>query len=437
MSRTSSRSDKPKRSQPPRRSDDSFQVTIESMAQGGQALAMYKGQPVFVAYAIPGERVEVRLTRQAQGHAFAEGLRLLDASADRVLPRCPHFGPKRCWACQWQHIAYPAQLLLKFDLLVDALSRYGGFDDELLEGALRPVLPAPRQWAYSHSATLHPLEDGRLGFRRMAGGLEAIDACPLMIDLWNDAYMELDIALPDLRALSLTVDSHEQTSLTLHLGSEDLPELSTDLPFSINALTPDHEPLNLVGDSASLWQLGQDEVRITAGCFLRPNPTQVEALRSALLGLAALGSTERVLELYCGSGTLTQALAPHCATLVAVDSYPPAINDADYNLHYLQHQPHVRLIESACADFLDANRDAFDLVVADVPPSGLDERTLRALLTLQAPRLILIGSQLVNLARDLARLSQGGYALLCVQPIDPAPQTYYLDVLALLGRTTA
>jgi len=414
--------------------DDSFQASIESVAQGGHGLAMHKGQPVFIPYTIPGERVQARLARQERGHAFGEGLRLLEASADRTLPRCPHFGPQRCWACQWQHIAYPAQLLLKFDLLADALSRYGRFGDKLLERVLRQVLPAPRQWAYSHSATLYPLEDGRFGFRRMASGLEAIDSCPLMTDLWNDAYVELDIGLPDLRALSLTLDSHEQISLTLHLNSEELPELATDLPFSVNALTPDREPINLLGDSASWWQYGEDELRITAGGFLRPNPPQVEALRRVLLEMAALSGKERVLELYCGSGTLTQALAPHCASLVAVDSYPPSINDADYNLHHRQEQPHVRLVEAACADFLEDKAEAYDVVVVDAPPSGLDERTLSALLALHAPRLILIGSQPVNLARALARLAQGGAELRLIQPIDPAPQTYYTDTLALLER---
>jgi 23S rRNA (uracil1939-C5)-methyltransferase len=404
------------------------------MAQGGYGLAMHKGQPVFIPYTIPGEQIEARLTRKERGYAFAEGLRLLDASADRVLPRCPHFGPKRCWACQWQHIDYPAQLLLKFDMLAEALSQHARMSDKLLERALHPVLPAPRQWAYSHSATLHPLAEGGFGFRRMAASLEAIDACPLMIDLWNDAYVELDIALPDLRALTLTVDSHEQVSLTLHLGSEELPELATDLPFSVNALTRDREPVNLLGDSASLWQYGDDETRITAGCFLRSNPPQVEALRRVLLEMAALSGQERVLELFCGPGTLTQALAPHCASLVAVDSYPPAINDADYNLHRPQEQPHVRLIEAACADFLADNRDAFDLVVLDVPPNGIDELTLSRLTTLNAPRLVLISSQPVHLAQDLARLTRAGHVLRRVQPIDPAPQTYYLDTLVLLER---
>src|SRR5690349_17529942 len=83
-----------------------FELTLTGMAHGGSALGRHDGRTVFVPYTIPGERIMARVTGEKGRVAFAEGVTLLEASADRVFPRCPHFGPGKCGRCQWQHIDY-------------------------------------------------------------------------------------------------------------------------------------------------------------------------------------------------------------------------------------------------------------------------------------------------------------------------------------------
>src|SRR5688572_28171207 len=82
---------------------DTIEIDLEDMAQGGATLGRYARKIVFVPYGIPGERVRAKITRIEENVLFAEGTTLLAASADRVLPKCPHFGPGRCRGCQWQH----------------------------------------------------------------------------------------------------------------------------------------------------------------------------------------------------------------------------------------------------------------------------------------------------------------------------------------------
>ena len=122
--------------------DRRIELDISDMAQGGRGLGWYQGKPVFVPYTLPGESITAEVTAERGNALVARGLRLKAASVDRVAPSCPHFGPGRCWGCQWQHIDYPAQLLLKQDVLADQLSRVGELPDSLIESALRPVLPA-------------------------------------------------------------------------------------------------------------------------------------------------------------------------------------------------------------------------------------------------------------------------------------------------------
>jgi 23S rRNA (uracil1939-C5)-methyltransferase len=141
---------------------NNFELTIDSIANGGAGVGINRKRPVFVPYTIPGERVIARPVDIGERHTIAEGVKLLDASADRVYPVCPHFGPQRCGRCQWQHIAYDAQLLLKQDILADQLGRLGGLSDREIEAALRPTIASPEQWAYNYHMTFSVTEDLQL-----------------------------------------------------------------------------------------------------------------------------------------------------------------------------------------------------------------------------------------------------------------------------------
>ena len=118
-----------KRSQSAKNSGETFEIQMQAMANGGFALGSNNRRTTFIPYTIPGETVKAKVINQRGSVDFAEGISLVEASADRVYPRCPHFGPRKCWGCQWQHIDYQAQLLLKQDVLADQLYRVGKFED--------------------------------------------------------------------------------------------------------------------------------------------------------------------------------------------------------------------------------------------------------------------------------------------------------------------
>ncbi|MEO1442852.1 MAG: TRAM domain-containing protein, partial [Chloroflexota bacterium] len=96
-----------------------IEVELETMANGGSALARHDGRVVFIPYTIPGEVVEAQIVQDRGRVAFAKGVRMLEPSADRVFPACQHFGAGKCAGCQWQHMNATAQLLIKQDVLAD------------------------------------------------------------------------------------------------------------------------------------------------------------------------------------------------------------------------------------------------------------------------------------------------------------------------------
>lgn len=430
-----SRKKRPARKRGTSRPTGDLSLTIQDMAHGGSGISRHKGRMIFVPYVIPGEKLTARVVRSTQKVDFAEGVELKQASADRVQPQCTHFGAGRCWGCQWQHIAYDPQLALKYDVLADQLSRLGKFDDRTLEHALQDVKPSPSQWGYNYHALLTRADDGQLGFSRMDGSIEGISECLVMHPDLFTFYESLDIDFADLKRLRLLLGSDGATMIVLEMTSEDAPELGADFPTSANLLLPDNEPVNLVGDAHTIYSVGGRDFRVTAGAEFRPNVAQVDQnLIPAVLKACDLNGYETVLDLYAGVGVYSAFIAPRASLVTLVESYPPAATDADENLAAFEN---VDVVEGAVEDVLPALIEAeerYDIAIVDPPGRGLSKDALAALVELGVSRIVYVSSDPASLARDSQQLSRKGYHLQSVQPLDFAPQTYYVESVVCFER---
>lgn len=406
--------------------DETIEVELTAMAHGGSALGRHERRTIFVPYTIPGERVLARITQDKGRVAFAEGVHLLEASADRVFPRCPHFGPGRCGRCHWQHIDYPAQLLLKQDVLADQLARIGGFED----ADVQPVVPSVQEWAYNYHMTMTAAENGQPGFLATdEKRIIVIDECHIMHPDLLSLYYAIDLQFDGLRRLRMQIDSDGSPMLILTMQDDNAPELHADLPASVNMLLSDHEPVNLIGQSHSRYEVAGRIFRVTAGSEFRPHVAQLPALAGLVLDALAVQPDEIVLDLYGGVGFFSAFLAEQGALVTMIESYPPAVTDAETNLDDLEN---VDLIEGAVEDVLPDLEERYDAAVLDPPGEGLSVEVIDTLAAMQISRLAYVSSDPATLARDAKRLCQQGYVLRAVWPIDLAPQTYFIDSVALL-----
>jgi len=423
------RARKPRRQQQKSLRGKTISLNIGDMAHGGHGLGTYQGKPVFLPYTLPGESLTAELSGRRGNALFARGRQLIAASQDRVEPRCPHFGPGRCWGCQWQHIDYAAQLLLKQDVLADQLSRVGKLPDALIESVLQPILPAPEQWAYNHSLSLLPAESGGWGLKRQERGVEAIGECHLAHPDLIDLLLELDLDYENAQRLTLRRGSAGCLMLIFAIDAEEAPELHTDLPLSVNLILPDREPINLIGDAHSMYEIAERGFRVTAGSYMRANIGALEGLVAEMMKAASLQGGERVLDLYAGVGIFSAFLAGEAELLTLVESYPPAASDADANLADFENVDVIEgSVETVLADMIDEEAQ-YDIALVDPPGSGLSEDIIRALRRLNIERIIYVSGNPAALARDSKRLIDSGYRLREIQPIDMAPQTYYIDAI--------
>jgi 23S rRNA (uracil1939-C5)-methyltransferase len=405
--------------------EDIFTVKLDSLVYGGDAMGrLPDGRAVFVPHSLPGEVVRVRLVEQKRGHARAELLEVIQVSPDRIQPEAPGGGP--CPGCHYQHMPYALQLSAKNDILKEQLVRIGG----LVDPPLRPAIPSPKVWSYRNHIQLHLDEQGRLGYHEARSNqVVPIQRDPLAEEPLNEILVQLDLEpVPGLERVSLRLGMEEDILLVLEASQPEAPALSVEeLDVSAVYISPNGQLLMAGSDHIYMEAAGR-AYKVSAQSFFQVNNPQASRLADYLLERIPLERGATFLELYSGVGLFSALIAPRVKRLVAVESSPSASADFVENLDEFDN---VELYEAPVERALPALDLKPDLVLADPPRSGLGAKVLPHLLAMEAPRLAYISCDPATLARDAARLVQGGYRLEEITLIDMFPQTYHIESLSL------
>jgi 23S rRNA (uracil1939-C5)-methyltransferase len=409
--------------------DDTFELRLDEMAHGGSAIGRHAGRAIFVPYAIPGERIAARITDDRTRYAFAEGVTLLEPSPHRVEPLCAHFGPGRCGGCHFQHIDYAAQLDYKRAILIDQFKRIGG----MANATVHPAIPSPDEWGYRNHATFHVDGEGNLCYVGTDNHtLIPVEEChiirPELLDLLNELNFE---DMPELDRVRLQIGSDGDLMVILSSPDDQPPELEVSIPVSINFVLSDNEPVNLIGSSNVAYSVHGRRFRVTAGGFFQVNLPQAEKLVDLVLERLNLQGSETVLDLYAGVGLFTAFIAERASLVTSIESYPPAVTDADENLADLDN---IDLIEGSVEDVLAELEGPVDAVVVDPPRTGVEPAALDILDDLGARTIVYVSCEPATLARDAKRLIAKGFRLVDVQPVDMFPQTYHIECVAHFTR---
>lgn len=399
-------------------------LQLTTMANGGMALGR-DGQkrPIFVPYAIPGEKVQVQLTEEKQHYARAELLHVLTPSPDRVEARCQHFGT--CGGCHLQHMSYEAQLRAKQTIVHDQLQRIGGLGDI----KVHPTLPNPTPWAYRHDVSFSPVPGGGLGFwSPKLGQVMPIEVCHIIHPRLLELQKDTDLDLPGLRKLTLRKGDDDDLLAALEIDDVEEPELEADFPLSVAMVLPDETAVILVGDSYIVKTVKGRDFRVSAGCFFQPSLEAAALLVDSVLAYANLSGKEIVLEGYSGVGMLTAFLAQQAAEVVAVEVNPDAVADTAVNLDDLDN---ITLYEGTVEDTVPTLKTKPTVAVVNPPAAGLTAEALKAVTAQTPKRLVYVSSDVATLARDGKHLTKAGYKLAEIQPIDMTPQAFQIDTVSL------
>ncbi|MDR6227388.1 23S rRNA (uracil(1939)-C(5))-methyltransferase RlmD [Desmospora profundinema] len=440
-----------------------IRLPIRRMGINGEGVGYYRKQVLFVDGGIPGEFLEVKVTRVEKRHARARILKRLKPSSNRVAPPCPVYD--ECGGCQTQHIDYSMQLRLKRELVEEAFARYTDIQSLPIEETRGMEHP----WDYRNKAQL-PVrkQDGRvlLGMYR-SGSHRLVDmsGCLVQHPVINRTLEGIRSILEETKTPIYDERTHRgsirhvmvrlafatdevQIALVSRTptlpGEKGLVDRIRRLP-KVAGIILNHNPrrtsLVMGEENRLLWgkekieeRLGSRHFALSAPAFFQLNPVQTEKLYEEVRYFAGLTGSETVVDAYCGTGTIGLWLADGAARVVGMDTVPEAVADARYNarLNGVKHaEYHVGKAETLLPRWASEGFRP-DVVVTDPPRTGLGEGLLRSLSQHPVPRLIYVSCNPSTLAKDCNRLIQAGYRVKRMVPFDMFPQTAHVETCTLL-----
>ncbi|CAN5230537.1 23S rRNA (uracil(1939)-C(5))-methyltransferase RlmD [soil metagenome] len=446
---------------------EKLELQIDSLAYGGNGVARLNGFVVFVRGGLPGDRVRARVTKTKRGFAEATAEAVLEPSPVRVPAPCRHFGV--CGGCQFQDLAYEAQLEAKEQQVRDALVRIG----RIAEPRLEPIVPAISEYGYRNKLeySFTQGEPGvELGFHRAGRWDEVvgIEECLLTTDLGN----AVRLAVRDW-AREEGLEPYDQETgegYLRHLVYREGRNTGQALVMLVTAPGERFEPGYLVdvlrrfeqvrsinwavNDTPAErtnvpWKLlwGEDAIeeeilglrcRLRPNAFMQTNTEMAERLYALAREYAALTGAENVFDLYCGTGTIGLALAGGAKAVwgveISEESVACAIENAELN--GIENASFFAGNVGQSLEELVSEAGRADVVVVDPPRAGLAGKALRRTGELGAEKIVYISCNPTTLASDVQVLRDDfGYELIRCRPVDMFPHTPHVESVSLLERT--
>jgi 23S rRNA (uracil1939-C5)-methyltransferase len=453
-------------------------VLVQDYAAEGKSLARVDGKVIFIENAVPGDVVDIRLTKNkkdwAEGHVTAWH----EYSSDRVPPFCSHFGV--CGGCRWQMLPYSRQLEYKQKQVEDVLQRIG----KVVLPAISPILGASQsihyrnkmEYTFSNKRFLLPgeLHDPAVSSLQNVAGFHArglfdkvvdIDTCYLQEEPTNrlrkairDFGLENELSFYDikmhqgwLRTLQLRICTTGEVMANLVVGYEDpemirlladrllqqFPDLTT-LLYTVNKKWNDSmndlSPQVIHGKGYVIEQLEDFRFKIGPKSFFQTNTRQGERLYQVTREFAELSGKETVYDLYCGTGSIGIFVSRLAARIVGVEVIAEAVDDARENAA-LNGIGHARFFAGDVADICQegffAAEGRPDVIITDPPRAGMHESLVNKILELEAPVVVYVSCNPATQARDL-QLLDAKYVVTRVQPVDMFPHTHHIENIVQL-----
>ena len=461
-------------------------VLVEDHAGEGRSLARIEGKVIFIEDAVPGDVVDIRLSRNKKDWAEGKPIHFHSYSPDRVDPFCEHFGV--CGGCQWQMLPYAKQLYYKQRQVEEVLGRIGKIELP----AISPIIGASTNRYYRNkmeytfatkrfipfaeyekniakemlATTSHfpetVVDAGAAGFHARGFFEKVVDinTCHLQAEPTNairlavknfaqqEGWPFYDIRHHTgfIRTMQLRICRTGEIMVNVVLGYEDeikrmklldhlvknFPQVTT-LLYTINTKMNDSlydlEPQVYTGEGFVIETMEDFKFKIGPKSFFQTNTAQGEELYKVTREFASLTGKETVYDLYCGTGSIGIFLSKQGKKIIGVETIKEAIDDAKENA-LLNQLSHLSFFEG---DVIDICTESFfrqhgkpDVIITDPPRAGMHEKLVLKMLEMKAPRIVYVSCNPATQARDLNLLGEQ-YQVTKIQPVDMFPHTRHIE----------
>ncbi len=452
-------------------------ITIENIGAEGKSLSRVNNMVVFVKDAVPGDITDLQVFRKKGRYMEARVVKYHSYSKQRTEPFCEHFGV--CGGCKWQHLPYERQLFYKHQQVEDAFRHIAGVD---IPDAL-PILPSDptrlyrnkleytfsnHRWLLDHEAASDvPLEHTNAVGLHVPGRFDKVvdlhtchlqeEPSNLLRNYLKKIALEKGLSFYDHRTnegllrnliirnttlgevmviLSVQYDEPEIYEL-LQSVKENFPHL-TSLMYTINPKKNeslyDQKIKTFAGRDHIFEKLEELTFKIGPKSFFQTNSHQALKLYQKTREFAGLKGTETLYDLYTGTGTIANFMAPQAGRVVGIESVPESIEDAKVNSE-INHIENTRFF---AGDMKDIFTDSFitkhgkpDIIITDPPRAGMHTKVVDQILKIAPGRIVYVSCNPATQARDVELMSRA-YQLEKIQPVDMFPHTHHVENIALL-----
>ena len=411
-------------------------LTLTTLTYGGDAMGRLNdpltgtgGRAVFVPFGLPAERVRVRLTTEKKNFARGEIVEILEASKDRIQPKCIHFG--ECGGCHYQNLSYEDQLTAKTEILIDQLKRIGKIENPPVQA----MVACPNPWNYRNHIQFSLYHDGRLGFQMPnSNRVFPISECHLPEPSPNSFWPQLKLdAGTNIARVSLRAGHEDDLMLILESDSPEPPELEIEAGISVTHLYEENTVVIAGNDHIILRILARD-FKVSAASFFQVNTIMAEKMVNHLTTNLPLTQSSTILDIYCGVGLFSAFFAPKCGRVIGIESSESACEDFVVNLDEFDNvELYEELAEEVLPNLVEKIANPLYIIV-DPPRAGLDKQVVDEILKIDPQTIAYVSCDPSTLARDAARLINGGYKLKEVTPFDLFPQTYHIESISLFEK---
>jgi 23S rRNA (uracil1939-C5)-methyltransferase len=460
-------------------------IEVTDASSDGHSIARTEEYVIFIKGAVPGDVVDLQITRKKSKYREANVLSVKEASEKRVTPVCKHFGT--CGGCKWQNMSYDWQLFYKQKQVTDALTRLAKI--ELPE--ISKIVPSEKVYFYRNKLeftfsnkkwlTTEQINDKTLSFGDAEGEVNRnalgfhipgmfdkildIETCHLQEDPSNAIRNEI-------KAYALTnnlpfFDLREQTGLLRNIiirststgewmlivsffynDKENIKRMMTHLSEKFPRITSLQYVINskkndTISDLEIILFKGNDSIyenmeglkfKIGPKSFYQTNSEQAYALYRITRDFAGINANETVYDLYTGTGTIANFVAHQAKKVVGVEYVPAAIEDARINSRL----NNITNTSFYAGDMKDVLNDQFiaengrpDVMITDPPRAGMHDDVTKKILEMEPRRIVYVSCNPATQARDL-QLLDSKYKVTKVQPVDMFPQTHHVENVVLL-----
>ena len=437
--------------------NDTFTGQAEDYTYEGAGVVHSDDFVFFVPGLLAGEKAELGITSLKKNYGYARIVRLLETSPERRTPGCSVY--KQCGGCQLLHMSYTEQKAFKENKVRGCFRMNAGMEVDVL-----PILTTEHTQAYRNKVQIPvQLDHGRvkMGFyRSRTNEIAEFDRCLVQTELSNEIVQRLRKLLDTYHCAEniryvLIKHAHLTDELMICFVVRRYPFRNAEkLKEAVIAAWPqlkslsvivNHRDDNVILDGKETLLYGQPYIeeellgkrfRISARSFYQINPYATAVLYKKALELAELRKEDILIDLYCGTGTIGLIASDQVKKVYGIEVVPDAVKDARINaqVNGITNVEFMTADAQVGANALLQRNIHPDVVIVDPPRKGCSKETLKAILKMSPDRFVYVSCDPATLARDVAYMSENGYDLRVVQPVDLFPGTFHVETVVLMTR---